>query len=107
MEYVGRAPAPPNIRGRIRGRAQQNGPTEVPVGPYVLVEVAGIEPASFGEELGLLRVQPAWRFLSPGAHAGVSPTDSVAVGFPYRPRDRACRWSLLTMPDPGSETLPG
>lgn len=71
------------------------------------VEVAGIEPASFGEGPGLLRVQPAWRFLSPGAHAGVSPTGSVAVGCPYRPRDRACRWSLLTMPDPGSETHPG
>ncbi len=71
------------------------------------VEVAGIEPASFGNESGLLRVQPAWRFLSPGTHAGKLPTGSAAVCFSYRPRDRACRWSLLTMPDPGSETLPG
>lgn len=72
-----------------------------------MVEVAGIEPASFGDGSGLLRVQPAWRFLSPGAHAGVSPTGSVAVWCSYRPRDRIGRWSLLTMPDPGSETLPG
>jgi len=46
------------------------------------VEVAGIEPASFGTKTGLLRAQPAWRFLSPGAHAGVSPTGSAAVCFP-------------------------
>jgi hypothetical protein len=52
-------------------------------------------------------VQPASRFLSPGAHAGKSPTGSAAVWFPYRSRDRSCRWSPLTMPDPGSETLPG
>jgi len=71
------------------------------------VEVPGIEPGSFGSETGLLRAQPACRFLSPGTHAGKLPTGSVAVRFPYRPRDRVGRWSLLTMPGPGPETLPG
>ncbi len=40
-------------------------------------------------------------FLSPGDHAGVSSTGSVTVRFPYRPRDRVDRFSLLAMPDPG------
>ena len=72
-----------------------------------LVEVGGIEPPSYGNDAGLLRAQPARRFLSPGTHAGKLPTGSVAVGFPYHPRDRVGRLSLLTMPDPGPETLPG
>ena len=71
------------------------------------VEVAGIEPASFGTKTGLLRAQPAWRFLGPGAHAGVSPTGSAAVWFPCDPRGRGYRLSLLTMPGPEPETLSG
>ena len=55
------------------------------------VEVAGFEPASFGHAPGLLRAQPARRFLGPGAHAGKSPTGPVAV-----------RLSLLT-PRPGGQ----
>ncbi len=46
------------------------------------VEVAGIEPASFGTSPGLLRAQPALAFLSPGVHAGKSPTGSAAVWCP-------------------------
>jgi hypothetical protein len=46
------------------------------------VEVAGIEPASFGTSPGLLRAQPALAFLSPGVHAGESPTGSATVCCP-------------------------
>ena len=38
-----------------------------------LVEVAGIEPASYGTDPGLLRAQPANDFLSPGEQAGMLP----------------------------------
>ncbi len=41
------------------------------------VEVAGIEPASAGEEPGLLRVQPAVVFLGPSDRAGTSLPGSV------------------------------
>jgi len=44
-----------------------------------MVEVAGIEPASFGTSPGLLRAQPALAFLSPGVHAGEPPTGSATV----------------------------
>jgi hypothetical protein len=42
-----------------------------------LVEVAGIEPASVGEEPGLLRAQLAVVFLSPSDHASKSLPGSV------------------------------
>ena len=48
----------------------------------IVVEVAGIEPASFGTSPGLLRAQPALAFLSPGVPAGDSPTGSAAVCCP-------------------------
>src|SRR5262249_35127980 len=50
--------------------------------PIAFVEVAGIEPASFGTSPGLLRAEPALAFLSPGVHAGKSPTGSVTVWCP-------------------------
>jgi hypothetical protein len=71
------------------------------------VEVPGIEPGSFDTGTGLLRVQPARRFLGPGAHAGLSPTGSAAVWCPCYSRGRDNRFSLLAMPGPGPETLPG
>ena len=37
-----------------------------------MVEVAGIEPASFGAKSGLLRAQSAVAFLGPGGHADKS-----------------------------------
>jgi len=42
-----------------------------------MVEVAGIEPASFGTVTGLLRAHPAIDFLGPGSHAGV-PADGLS-----------------------------
>jgi hypothetical protein len=59
------------------------------------VEVAGIEPASFGVVSGLLRAQLAAAFLSPGSHASKLPTGSVTVWCLDAPRDRERRWSLL------------
>src|ERR1022692_305194 len=47
--------------------------------PWALLEVAGIEPASFSTSPGLLRAQPALAFLSPGVHAGESPTGSATA----------------------------
>src|SRR6185437_10741804 len=63
--------------------------------PVTFVEVAGIEPASFSASPGLLRAQPALDFLSPGVHAGKSPTGSVTVWCPAQPRDRAGQLILL------------
>ena len=48
----------------------------------VMVEVAGIEPASFGYETGLLRVQPAFGLLGPDNHAGELSPGPVAVRCP-------------------------
>ena len=62
----------------------------------IVVEVAGIEPASFGTSPGLLRAQPALAFLSPGVPAGDSPTGSAAVRCPGQLRGRADQLSLLT-----------
>jgi hypothetical protein len=56
-----------------------------------LVEVAGIEPASFGTKAGLLRAQPACRFLSPTGPAGEPVTGSAAVRCSGGPRSRAHR----------------
>jgi len=56
-----------------------------------LVEVAGIEPASFGTEPGLLRVQPASGLLGPDSHAGELSPGPVAVRCSSRPRDRGVR----------------
>ena len=44
-----------------------------------IVEVPGIEPGSFSTSPGLLRAQPAFVFLSPGDHAGKTPTGSATV----------------------------
>jgi hypothetical protein len=71
-----------------------------------MVEVAGIEPASFGISSGLLRAQPASAFLGPGDHAGKSPTGSVTVGCSAGSRDRNQTWSSLTDADTGSRALP-
>ena len=45
----------------------------------IVVEVAGIEPASVGAEPGLLRAQPAVAFLSPGDLAGESPSRAQSL----------------------------
>jgi hypothetical protein len=45
----------------------------------LLVEVAGIEPASDGEGPGLLRAQPAMAVLSPGDHTGKSPSRAQSL----------------------------
>jgi len=48
-------------------REQRQPPSSV---NCLVVEVAGIEPASFGTKPGLLRAQPANEFLSPSSHTG-------------------------------------
>jgi len=57
-----------------------------------LVEVAGIEPASFGTATGLLRAQPDFR---PRPHQSLRRVGGcpVAVWFSVHPRDRVGRWS--------------
>ena len=72
-----------------------------------LVEVAGIEPASFGAEPGLLRAQPTCAFLGPSSHAGKLLTGPVAVRFPARSRDRTERLSLLADARHRAEGTPG
>jgi len=58
------------------------------------VEVAGIEPASSGDRLGLLRAQPAY-----GSRLGVStgggPLGQPGCDVPPRPPDRTSAVSLL------------
>ena len=71
------------------------------------VEVAGIEPASFGDDPGLLRAQPACAFLGLSSHAGELLTGPVAVRFPSRSRDRTDRLSLLADARHRAEGTPG
>ena len=60
-------------------------------GKAARVEVAGIEPASFDDEPGLLRVQPAAVLLGPSDHAGKSLTGPVTAWCPAGSRDRIRR----------------
>ncbi len=55
----------------------------------LLVEVAGIEPASAGGEPVLLRAQPAVAFLSPGDPTGRSPSRAQSLFVSHQLRDRA------------------
>jgi hypothetical protein len=71
------------------------------------VEVAGIEPASFGAEPGLLRAQPACAFLGPSSQTGKLLTGPVAVRFPIRSRDRTEWLSLLADARHRAEGTPG
>jgi len=48
----------------------------------VMVEVAGIEPASDSENPGLLRAQYCFAFLGPSAHADKALTGSVTEESP-------------------------
>jgi len=78
------------------------------VGPLgVAVEVAGIEPASFGTEPGLLRAHPAIAFLSPSSYTGKPLTGSAAVGVPTDPAAGPAGGAFSLMPDTGSKALPG
>ena len=72
-----------------------------------MVEVAGIEPASFGAEPGLLRAQPACAFLGPSSQTGKLLTGPVAVRFPARSRDRTEQLSLLADARHRAEGTPG
>jgi hypothetical protein len=56
-----------------------------------LVEVAGIEPASFGTSPGLLRAQPALLFSAPAVMQASRRAGSAAVRCPVQPRGRARR----------------
>ena len=71
------------IPDNTKPRPPRAGASATPVGIGSQdVEVAGIEPASFGTSPGLLRAEPALVFLSPGVHAGESPTGSATVCCP-------------------------
>lgn len=48
----------------------------------VMVEVAGVEPASFGTSPGLLRAQPALLFSAPAVMQASRRTGSAAVRCP-------------------------
>jgi len=65
-----------------------------------VVEAAGIEPASFGTEPGLLRAQTVYVFSSRRRH-GTPTTDQVTVRCPLRLRDRAASWASCRRQHPG------
>jgi len=71
------------------------------------VEVAGIEPASFGTSPGLLRAQPASLFSAPAVlQAGHRRAQSL-LDVPLSPATGLSGGSSLLMPDTGPEALPG
>jgi site-specific DNA recombinase len=73
----------------------------------VLVEVAGIEPASFGSLPGLLRAQPAVFFSAPAVTQASCRRAQSLLDVPPGPATGPGGGSSLLMPDTGPEELPG
>ena len=71
------------------------------------VEVAGIEPASFGTSPGLLRAQPAVVFSAPAVSQASRRRAQSLLGVPLIPATGLNGGSSLLMPDTGPEALPG
>ena len=85
----------PNTRERRcrsapKGDRPPNPPTRYPLSrddPVVVVEVAGIEPASSDDEPELLRAQLAKRFLGSCTRTSTLQTSPVSVSVPVKPSD--------------------
>ena len=65
-----------------------------------MVEVPGIEPGSFGTDIGLLRAYCVYRFLSSGSLTHKYPTNSFAKLFSEVVRKANFMKSLLSALDP-------
>jgi hypothetical protein len=72
-----------------------------------LVEVAGIEPASFSTSPGLLRAQPALLFSAPAVLQASRRRAQSLFGVPLTPATGLSGGSSSLMPDTGPEKLPG
>jgi hypothetical protein len=72
-----------------------------------IVEVAGIEPASFSTSPGLLRVQPAVLFSAPAVTQASCRRAQSLLAVPSDPATGSGGRSSLLMPDTGPEELPG
>src|SRR2546423_12520864 len=72
-----------------------------------LVEVAGIEPASFGTSPGLLRAQPASLFSAPAVLQASRRRAQSLLDVPLIPATGLSGRSSSLMPDTGPEELPG
>jgi len=71
------------------------------------LEVAGIEPASFGTSPGLLRAQPALLFSAPAVLQASRRRAQSLFGVPLSPATGLGGGSSSLMPDTGPEELPG
>jgi len=72
-----------------------------------LVEVAGIEPASFSTSPGLLRVQPAVLFSAPAVTQASCRQAQSLFDVPASPATGLSGGSSSLMPDTGPEAFPG
>ncbi len=72
-----------------------------------LVEVAGIEPASFSTSPRLLRVQPAVLFSAPAVTQASCRRAQSLLDVPASPATGLSGKSSSLMPDTGPEELPG
>ena len=73
----------------------------------LMVEVAGIEPASFGYVPGLLRVQPAVLFSAPAVTQASCRRAQSLFDVPSDPVTGTSGGAPLLTPDSGSEAAPG
>jgi hypothetical protein len=96
---------PDNVAGkRESGPPRSGGPLS---SMSRLVEVAGIEPASFGTSPGLLRAQPASLFSAPAVLQASRRRAQSLLDVPLIPATGLSGRSSSLMPDTGPEELPG
>jgi hypothetical protein len=99
--------SPPEL-GELRPPAEMTRrPCAQAQGRLSLVEVAGIEPASFSTSPGLLRVQPAVLFSAPAVTQASCRRAQSLLAVPPDPATGPGGKSSLLMPDTGPEELPG
>ena len=94
-------------RGNIAG-TRESGPRQGPLSSISrLVEVAGIEPASFGTSPGLLRAPPASLFSAPAVVQASRRRAQSLLDVPLIPATGLSGRSSSLMPDTGPEEFPG
>src|SRR5262249_11697967 len=94
--------------GQHRGHTRKRPPDRGPLSSISrLVEVAGIEPASFSTSPGLLRAQPALLFSAPAVLQASRRRAQSLLGVPLIPATGVSGRSSSLMPDTGPEELPG